>query len=228
MIKVYYAYTSLLEDIDLKILKGKMAPDMLLKLERLKKESDRSLKLLSWYLLSYVLTDNGCDQTIDRVRFTPEGRPFFPGSGFDFNMSHSGSCAAIVFLSDYRADNDIESRAAIETKSRVGIDIESITEINFSDFESVFTPDILGKIYSSNDPLRSFYRYWTMLESALKADGAGLPLISSHIPEIDTDYVNIHSKRWFYRHITFDPAISCCIASDKAIKEIVCSEVKLS
>ncbi len=220
MIKVYYAYTSLLENIDLSILRRKLASGVLLKLDRLKKESDRSLQLLSWYLLSYVLTDNGSDQTIDQVRFTPEGRPFFPDaridarpdSGFDFNISHSGNCTAIIYSAD----------------CRVGIDIESIAEINFSDFESVFTPEIIGKIYSSNEPLISFYSYWTLLESALKADGAGLPLISAHIPEIQEDCVVINTKKWYYRHLGINPAISCCIASDKAIDEIVCREVKLS
>ncbi|MDD2425481.1 MAG: 4'-phosphopantetheinyl transferase superfamily protein [Bacteroidales bacterium] len=212
MIKVYYAYTSLLENTDLNIIREKMATAVISKLDRLRKESDRSLQLLSWYLLSYVLQENGCHQTIDQVVFTPEGRPFFPGSGFDFNITHSGSCAAIAFSAD----------------CHVGIDIEEIVPVSFFDFESVFTRDMLEKIANSDEPLITFYRHWTMLESSLKADGAGLPLISGNTPEIQEEYVVVSRKKWYYRHISFNTAISCCIASDKAIKEIVCSEVKLS
>ncbi len=110
----------------------------------------------------------------------------------------------------------------------MGVDIEEIAPVSFFDFESVFTRDMLEKIVSSDEPLISFYRHWTLLESALKADGAGLPLISGHTPEIQGEYVIVSRKKWYYRHITFNPAISCCIASDKAINEIVCCEVKLS
>ena len=169
------------------------------KLKTLRRNDDKLLLLTSSVLLSRALSDNGyngyklCD-----LQYSETGRPFFVDSPFDFNISHTDNCAIVAFLEN----------------GRVGIDIETIKDVDFRDFEYIFTQKVWDQINASNNKNEMFYYYWTLLESALKADGRGLPLISSNKIEIENDQVIIDEKRWFSNHPHFDPTISCCVTSD--------------
>lgn len=58
----------------------------------------------------------------------------------------------------------------------LGIDVELVKEIELTAFESCFNKNEWKAIQYSDDTLRTFYRYWTIKESFIKADGRGLSL----------------------------------------------------
>ena len=203
MVQIYYAYTDILPDIDPDVIMGQMPQRMKSKLSQLKRDEDKSLLLTSIVLLSKALYDNGCDYfKLNEIQYSDAGRPFFPDSVFDFNISHTANCAAVVFSKD----------------CRVGIDVEKIAEIDFSDFTDYFTDEQWEDIKSAKDKFKRFYYYWTLIESAVKADGRGLSIISTHNIKLAGRDLFIDNVQWYYNHQEFDQLISCCITTDRIVK----------
>ena len=212
MIQIYYTYTyDLLESkfenlIPLLPLKAKS------KCQNYKRNEDKLLLLASYALLSKMLADKGYSafQLADLL-FSEAGRPYFMDSPFDFNISHTDHCAAVVFLEN----------------GRVGIDIEVIKAVDLSDYEETFSEKEWQEINSSEHKINKFYDYWTLLESALKADGRGLSLLSSPEIKIKKNQVVIDGKEWFSRHEYFDSEISCCITSNADQEVVELLEIRL-
>ena len=100
----------------------------------------------------------------------------------------------------------------------MGVDIEVKTQPELSDFEGVFPPSVYKEIASSDDKNELFYRYWTMLESAIKADGRGLWLIDSKVVQIENGNIVINGKTWFSSKLNINPLISCNISSERENK----------
>lgn len=205
MIKVYFANTGIIQKVDPDCLRSLLSPISKSKLVGFKRDVDRSLLLTSSVLLTQMLFENGFEnyKTSD-LQYSNTGRPFFPDSPFDFNVSHTDNFAAVVFSEN----------------CRVGIDIERIKDVDLRDFENIFSKEVWNIIHSSGNKIREFYYYWTQLESAIKADGRGLSLVPSGNIEIRDDRVLIDGRSWFSHHNDICTAISCCIASDKEIKNI--------
>jgi len=180
------------------------------KMDGFKRIEDKHLLLTSLYLLSKVLTENGYGkyELID-LQYDHFGRPFFADSTFDFNLSHSGDIVAVVFSEN----------------CRVGIDIEKVADVDFSDFKTVFSPVIWNKIDSSDHKSRTFFYYWTLLESALKADGRGLSILSSGNSVIHEEQIIIDGKEWFSCHQNIDESFVCCVTFDKKYEEIELSQI---
>ena len=88
------------------------------------------------------------------------GRPFFPGSEVDFNISHCKSIAAVSLVrgKDLRTGCDVE---LIRPRSRIG----EISEIYFSMTERdyIFSQDKFSE--------ERFYKIWTLKECYLKLNG---------------------------------------------------------
>ena len=126
--QIYILYAKIPEHVEEEVYKKCLVflPDSLRdKHFRFRRWQDRAANLFSKILLIKALARFGYDhQSLDQLRYNEYGRPFLPGS-VDFNISHSGHyiiCAA--------ADN-----------IRVGIDIEEIKEVDFSDFENLMTKE---------------------------------------------------------------------------------------
>lgn len=90
-------------------------------------------------------------------------RPTLRGAGrkaLDFNLSHTGERALI----------------AVGSPLRVGIDIERVDATrDISGLAARFFTEAEGEvIFASEDPVRTFYRFWTCKEAYLKAIGTGL------------------------------------------------------
>ena len=142
MIHIYYAYTDILPSGNLDNFIEQLSQQTKSKLSHLKRDGDQHLLLASLILLSKALSENGCDKfQLKDFQYNKAGRPFFPDSTFDFNISHTDNCAALVFSKD----------------CRVGIDIERIKEIDFSDFTDYFTSEQWNDIYSAEDKFKRFY-----------------------------------------------------------------------
>ncbi|RAJ11149.1 phosphopantetheine--protein transferase-like protein [Chitinophaga skermanii] len=104
-----------------------------------------------------------CYMHSKQLRKDKYGRPYLLNSPIDFNISHAGDLV-VLLVSD----------------RKIGVDVEKISPIALDDFEQVFTQQewqIIGK------DLNLFYRYWTIKEAVMKADGRGMhiPLQSIHI-----------------------------------------------
>jgi len=208
---VYYAYTDVLKKINLENLTTKLSLRAKSKLAGYLRNEDKLLLLTSSVLLLKALLENGFeDYKLCDLQLSTNGRPFFTGSPFDFNISHTANCAALVFSTD----------------CRVGIDIEKIKELDFSDYKEIFSQELWNKIYSSADMNRTFYNYWTLMESAIKADGRGLSLISANKIEIINDQLMIDGKEWFSDHPNFDSSIACCITSNKENESMVLRKIQ--
>jgi 4'-phosphopantetheinyl transferase len=210
MIQVYYAYTASINEIDLYNLVEPISERMKFRIAGFKEEGDRLLTLASLYLLKQTLIKNSISAyKLADLKLTDYGKPYFEGASFDFSISHSDGCAAVSF----------------STSSFVGLDIEKIKAVEFSDFKNIFTKEVWNDINASTDSKATFYHYWTLMESAVKADGRGLSLISNKLINIIGRNVIIDGIRWYSEHHLFDPAFSCCITSSKQ-EDIRLSEIK--
>lgn len=213
MIKLYYAYTQNVSEIQLSQEVKPLSEKAQSHLSGLKREEDRLLTLAASFLLKEALLKNGfCGYSLCNLQHTSAGKPFFDGAPFDFSISHTENCAALAF----------------SVHQKVGIDIEKIKPVDFADFETVFPPEVRNSIKSSNAQTTTFYSYWTLLESAVKADGRGLSLTSGRKMTITNNQVIIDGYTWYTKHQHFDPSISCCIASNIKPESVELIEVRLS
>jgi 4'-phosphopantetheinyl transferase len=94
--------------------------------------------------------------------YAQHGKPFLPGSGVQFNVSHSGALALI----------------ALARGRRVGVDVERIRDMD--DGEAIarrfFAPAEVAEYLSLPADQRpgAFYSCWTRKEAFIKAVGDGL------------------------------------------------------
>jgi 4'-phosphopantetheinyl transferase len=210
MIQIYYAYTDIIQDTNLDSFIAQLSSKNQSKFYTYKRKEDRDLLILSSILLSMHLKDSGINEHIlSDMQYSAEGRPYFAGASFDFSVSHTENCAIVAFSEN----------------QRLGIDIEKIKDVDFLHFKNIFSKDEWDQINTSNNKTTAFYSFWTLLESAIKADGRGLSLITSDKILIKNNQVFINGKQWFSEHKNFDPSISCCITSDKKIEAINLKEV---
>lgn len=114
-------------------------------------------------------------------------RPEVKGS-LSFSISHSGNLVA----------------CAMSHTTLVGIDVEQITPIEFTDYENYMTGYEWQVIQLSKDPVAEFFRYWTQKEAAIKADGRGLAIDLSKI-EAKEGVVKIDNNFWFIQELWLRP-----------------------
>lgn len=137
------------------------------------------------YLLGKILLLRGLSTmgyaglTLSHLRFNEYNKPYFD-SDLDFNISHSGDFVL----------------CALSTKCSIGVDLEKIENNDFSDYHQCFTKKEWSFINNSNNPLMTFYQFWTKKEAIIKADGRGLymPLQSF---DVTNNEVTGESKHWY-------------------------------
>lgn len=96
------------------------------------------------------------DEVIRRKEY---GKPYVE-SGPHFNIAHSGELVI----------------AAVCAEGEIGIDVEQIHNVEWREYESMFSPDEWNAIANSLNPSYTFLDLWVKKESILKADGAGLQI----------------------------------------------------
>lgn len=116
-----------------------------------------------------VLSDDSMNSADLNVAVDAHGKPYLPDSSLHFNISHSGSWAAVA-VSDEPVGIDIEQIRPIEW--------QGIARQHFADEES---RALLRETEESR--LLAFFTLWTGKESYVKAEGRGLsvPLHSFHM-----------------------------------------------
>lgn len=153
---------------------------------RYRRWQDRAANLFSKMLLIKGLEKFGYDHSsLGKLQYTAFGRPFLPDN-IDFNISHSGQYAL----------------CAVAAHTKVGIDIEEIKDVDFSEFEDLMTTAQWQVIKASANPLRTFFRFWAIKESIIKADGRGLSIPLKEII-IQNDEAFFENK-WYLKELKFD------------------------
>jgi 4'-phosphopantetheinyl transferase len=176
---------------------------------RYKRWQDRQAKMFGYLLLAEGLRNFGYNLKADiqKDRF---GKPYVT-SGIDFNISDSEGCVV----------------CAVTSHGRIGIDIEKIKPIDFADFEKCMSPDQWKQIEDSKNKYTSFYDFWTIKESTLKADGRGLSYPLDKI-EILSNKVILDGKLWFMTKLDIRSDFSCHLAYDKQENQLEIKEIPLT
>ena len=132
------------------------------------------------------------------------GKPFVAGRPFELNVSHSGDYLAIAF-----------------SEAPVGIDIEQISERTPVDAIAgrFFPPDLVRYLDALRvtSRRREFFRLWTTMEAAIKADGAGvwssigsMELVS---PSEDPTICRVNGRAWRVGTVEIAPGYAGAVAT---------------
>lgn len=111
-------------------------------------------------------------------------KPFLMNKRVEFNISHS--------------DKSVVS-ALSKTAMNIGIDIEMVKNVNFTDFTSFFSNTEMQEIKQNG--INKFYELWTKKEAIAKAIGKGivLPLkninVNREISSYDGINYNLYTRR---------------------------------
>lgn len=130
------------------------------------------------------------------IKYNKYDRPFL-NKDFDFNISHSGEYVLI----------------AIAKKVRLGIDIEKIKKIEFNDFHNVMSEEQWQDIHKSSNMEETFFKYWTIKESVIKADSRGIsiPLLDLHVKD---NKIHLDNMIWHIHPLSIDSEYSICLATN--------------
>lgn len=130
---------------------------------RFRAEADRHRFAASHAALRVILAGYlGCDPLALNFDLGPRGKPGLPGSGIEFNLSHSGDLAVV----------------AVTRGRRVGVDVERLRPTFERDgiVARFFSPSERAEFAALPDGLHldAFFRVWTCKEAYIKAIGTGL------------------------------------------------------
>jgi 4'-phosphopantetheinyl transferase len=155
-------------------------------------------------LLIKALTKYGyAPDSLKHIKYTRYSRPYIDDK-IDFNISHSGE---IVIC-------------GISSVQRLGVDIEKIRSIDFNNFVNVLNSSQWRKVYTSADPIRTFFYYWTQKESVTKAVGMGLSIPLEDIV-IENDKAQLYQESFYIKELSVKPNYVAQLASNKAIDQVL-------
>jgi 4'-phosphopantetheinyl transferase len=171
---------------------SKLPKSMQDKNRRFLQQKDKLLHLYGKLLLLDGLELFGFNaDSLNELKYNEYDRPYLSGP-IDFNISHSGDQVV----------------CAIANNVRVGIDIEEIKPTSFNDFQQVMTDEQWRVINNADDSLRTFYTFWTIKESVIKADSRGLSMplndihISRHNAQLDNRVWHLHELKIHQNYCT--------------------------
>ncbi|MBB6131823.1 4'-phosphopantetheinyl transferase family protein [Mucilaginibacter lappiensis] len=167
------------------------------------KWQDRQAYLFGRYLLLEGLKKLQLPhELLTSLKYTIYGKPFLP-INVDFNISHSAKFVVLV-MSDMH---------------RIGIDIEEIRRIEFNDFRNQFSDLEFSLINQAENKYTEFFKYWTIKEAVIKADGRGMNIDLKSIV-IDKN-AHLDGKTWYLKEIEVSPNYVTYIATDFIISETI-------
>ena len=146
------------------------------------------------------MSDHFTPLDFNDLEYDQNRRPYLKSSPVDFNISHSGQFVV----------------CAVSEKMRVGIDVEFRKEVDLSDFQQTMSQSQWEMIHAAADPLDSFFWYWTVKESVIKADGRGLQIPLTEITILN-DTVRYDGLKWYLNTFKLDQLHPCCLATDQKI-----------
>lgn len=174
-----------------------LSPELRKKSNSFRKWEDQHAFVFGRLLLMECLNKIGISKNaVLDIKYNEFGKPFL-NDDIDFNISHSGNYVV----------------CAIGKKVKLGIDLETVTGIDFKDYEHIMTEKEWYKINLSEFPLKSFFRFWTMKESVIKAEEKGLSLPVLDINIIDNKATH-DNNLWNLTELALNDNICTCIATN--------------
>lgn len=149
-------------------------------------------KLLIWKGLKQFKYGENC---LTKLQFNNYGKPFIDQK-IHFNLSHSGDLVICAFFNE-----------------EVGIDVEEIKEIEVDDFNYILTQQEKKLLKDSSSQTKDFFRFWTMKESIIKAEGKGLSIPLHLINTSDAKQVLYEQNTWFLNELHCFKNYCCSFAS---------------
>ena len=138
---------------------SKISPERRERISQMKFPRKKTISLVTELLVrSEISKALGIDRGAIEFSYNEYGKPFLPGGGFFFSVSHSGEY--IAFAGD--------------TKHPVGVDIQTVGKADFRVAERFFTKEEYSAICSSSAPEREFYKIWSLKEAYVKMLGTGM------------------------------------------------------
>ena len=209
-----------------------LPPDIKESVLKYQKQNDRLRVLCGKLLLQKLLLEINQEALFNTIQLDQYKRPFVSNE-IDFNISHSGDyviCGLSAILSK-TCPQLVSGRERIEkhsietlTTNKIGIDIEKKRNVNYEEFERVFTETEMQKIKSSQNPIDTFFQFWTMKEAIMKADGRGF-----HLPPntftVQNNSAIINEKNWYLKRLTIDENYDCHLATENAKIEIEINDI---
>jgi 4'-phosphopantetheinyl transferase len=105
---------------------------------------------------------------------------------------------------------------AVISRQETGIDIEEVKPVSDAMFRRV-ADDIEWRL-APDDPLKSFFRYWTAKEAVLKAVGVGMSGLSRctvvQLPDRQHIALTYEDRSFLVEHLYFDGHIASVIQND--------------
>lgn len=186
-----------------------LPPDLQEKNSRYIRWQNRHAHLYGRLLLKEALKKYGIEKDIwNYVAYNSYDRPYLTLHEYDFNISHSGGFVT----------------CAIGRNVRLGIDIEESKNINFKNFQTVMSPRQWDEINNAHYPLKEFFKYWTIKESVIKADGRGFS-IPLDILEVNDNIVKYDDTSWFVQELDINDDYCAAFATNQ-ISEFKIHEIE--
>ena len=113
--------------------------------------------LLGKIILLFALKKLGLSFSLNDLKIGKKDRPFLYAT-FDFNIYHSVNIIAVALIK----------------YAKFVVDVEKHRSINLPLFKKYFDKDEWQSIEQNSEPLKTFFDYWTIKESAIKHDGRGV------------------------------------------------------
>lgn len=179
------------------------------KVSAFRRWEDAHASLFGKLLLQRACHDQGLACDLHHIQYSAFGRPYLE-NGIDFNISHSGTLVV----------------CAVSARGKIGIDIELNAPLNHEDFRSQFGAQEWESIVSAPSPLPVFYKYWTMKEAILKADGSGLNASLAALNVIDPARIFYDGGQWHIKAINGFENYICHVASQEAGQRYELREIR--
>ena len=132
------------------------------KIDSMRQQKGKLLSLGAGVLIDRGLKEYGLREARVRTAFGENEKPYFPDyPDIHFNVSHSEKMVLAVF-----------------SDTEVGCDIEHVAPIKMKIAKRFFCPSEYEFIMQQEEEkrLETFYRFWTLKESFMKATGLGMKL----------------------------------------------------
>lgn len=130
------------------------------------RKRDRRLRILVRLLLAEglrLMEDSPLAATLGSLEGDDNGRPFLPGSAWEFSFSHSHELALCLV-------------GRRRTCGRLGVDAERLHPLSLADVAPAFCREEQEAIAGAPDAQGLLFALWTRKEAALKALGKGFLL----------------------------------------------------
>lgn len=207
-ITIYHTQTeSLIKQNSLQQLLQQLPASLQSKALRYKSEISAYNYIIGRLLLKRGLEFFGLDNDIEKIEFQKNGKPVL--SGIHFNISHS----------------DHQVICGFSKEGRLGIDIEKIIPIDFNDFTSMFSAKEWAAIKSADDPIRTFYWFWTRKESIIKALGLKLSYLHQIELDVSSDQIVVNGKQLFLRDVIIKKGFKCAVCCEAEIGKVEVVEI---